>query len=71
MNANRIKIVKNDINKFVNIPVNMQWDFMGRDDSISEYETKAIKEVTGIAADFEVARFSNNIFQNFNTNINY
>jgi hypothetical protein len=44
----------------------MQWDFMGRDDSISEYETKAIKEVTGIAADFEVARFSNNIFQNFN-----
>lgn len=71
MNANRIKIVKNDINKFVNIPVNMQWDFMGRDDSISEYETKAIKEVTGIAADFEVARFSNNIFQNFNTDINY
>jgi hypothetical protein len=40
MNANRIKIVKDDINKFVNIPVNMQWDFMGRDDSISEYETK-------------------------------
>ena len=71
MIANRIKIVKNDINKFVNIPVNMQWDFMGRDDSISEYETKAIKEVTGIAADFEVARFSNNIFQNFNTDINY
>ena len=71
MNANRIKIVKNDINKFVNIPVNMQWDFMGRDDSISEYETKAIKEVTGIAADFEVARFSNNIFQNFNTDIHY
>jgi len=71
MNASRIKIVKDDTNKYLNIPVNMQWDFMGRDDSISEYETKAIKEVTGIAADFEVARFSHNIFQNFNTAINY
>lgn len=71
MNASRIKIVKDDTNKYLNIPVNMQWDFMGRDDSISEYEAKAIKEVTGVAADFEVARFSHNIFQNFDTAINY
>lgn len=71
MNASRIKIVKDDINKYLNIPVNMQWDFMGRDDSISEYEVSAIKQVTGVAADFEVARFSHNIFQNFNTDINY
>lgn len=71
MNASRVKIVKDDTNKYLNIPVNMQWDFMGRDDSISEYEAKAIKEVTGVAADFEVARFSHNVFQNDNTAINY
>lgn len=71
MNASRVKIVKDDTNKYLNIPVNMQWDFMGRDDSISEYEAKAIKEVTGVAADFEVARFSHNIFQNNDTAINY
>lgn len=71
MNASRVKIVKDDTNKYLNIPVNMQWDFMGRDDSISEYEVKAIKEVTGVAADFEVARFSHNIFQNDDTAINY
>ena len=71
MNASRVKIVKDDTNKYLNIPVNMQWDFMGRDDSISEYEAKAIKEVTGVAADFEVARFSHNIFQNDDTAINY
>lgn len=71
MNASRVKIVKDDTNKYLNIPINMQWDFMGRDDSISEYEAKAIKEVTGIAADFEVARFSHNTFPNLDTAINY
>lgn len=71
MNASRIKIVKDDNNKYLNIPVNMQWDFMGRDDSIDELEIDAIKEVTGIAADFEVARFSNNVYQNLDTAINY
>lgn len=71
MNASRVKIVKDDTNKYLNIPVNMQWDFMGRDDSISEYEAKAIKEVTGVAADFEIARFSHNVFQNDDTAINY
>jgi hypothetical protein len=71
MNASRVKIVKDDTNKYLNIPINMQWDFMGRDDSISEYEAKAIKEVTGIAADFEVARFSHNTFPNLDMAINY
>ena len=58
MNANRIKIVKDDIDKFVNIPISMQWDFMGRDDSISEYEIDAIKQVTGAPIDFEISRFA-------------
>ena len=71
MNASRVKIVKDDTNKYLNIPINMQWDFMGCDDSISEYEAKAIKEVTGIAPDFEVARFSHNTFPNLDTAINY
>ncbi len=71
MNANRIKIIKDDLNKFVNIPVNMKWDFMGQDDSISEYEVEAIKKVTGVAADFEIARFSQNVFPNNDTSINY
>ena len=42
MTANRIKIVKDDTNKYLNIPVNMQWDFMGRDDSISELELSIV-----------------------------
>jgi hypothetical protein len=71
MNASRIKIVKDDTNKYLNIPVNMTWDFMGRDDSISDYEVEVIKEVTGVAADFEIARFSQHPFPNMDSAINY
>ena len=71
MNFTRIKIVKDDIDKFVNVPINMQWDFMGRDDSIQEYEVKAIKEVIGSVQDFEIIRFAHNIFPNDDTAINY
>ena len=49
----------------------MQWDFMGRDDSIQEYEIDAIKQVTGVPADFEIARFANNIYPNTESAINY
>lgn len=71
MSVNRIKIVKDDTNKYLNIPINITWDFMGREDSILELETKAIKDVTGIASDFDVAKFSHNIFSNFDTSIFY
>ena len=49
----------------------MQWDFMGRDDSISEYEIDAIKQVTGAPIDFEISRFAHNIFSNSESAINY
>ena len=71
MDATRIKIVKNDIDKFVNIPVQMQWDFMGRDDSIQEYEVDAINQVIGDGQDFEIIRFAHNIFQNIESSIKY
>jgi hypothetical protein len=71
MNFTRLKIVKDDIDKFVNIPINMQWDFMGRDDSIEYYEVEAIKEVIGSPQDFEILRFSHNVFPNQDTAINY
>jgi hypothetical protein len=57
MNANRIKILKTELEQFVNIPINMQWDFTGKDDAIDEYEVSVIDQVIGPAADFEIARF--------------
>jgi hypothetical protein len=71
MNANKIKIVKTDLDQFVNVPINMQWDFMGNDDSIDTYQEEVLEQVIGPAADFEVARFSHKPFQNQDTAINY
>lgn len=71
MNANRIKILKTELEQFVNIPINMQWDFTGKDQAIDEYEVSVVDQVVGPAADFEIARFSHNIFQNQDTGINY
>lgn len=71
MNANKIKILKTELDQFVNIPVNMQWDFMGRDDSISEYETDALRRVIGLPVDFEIAKFVHNTFPNMDSSIDY
>ena len=49
----------------------MQWDFTGKDQAIDEYEVSVVDQVVGPAADFEIARFSHNIFQNQDTGINY
>lgn len=71
MNANKVKILKTDLDGYVNIPINMQWDFLGNDDSITTYEADVINQVVGPAADFEVARFAHNKFPNMDTGINY
>ena len=71
MDANRIKIVKTGIDEYVNIPINMQWDFTGRDEAISEYETSVIEEVIGQGTDFEISRFPQDIFSDFTSAINY
>ena len=71
MNANKIKLLKTELDQFVNIPVNMQWDFTGRDDSISEYETDVLRRVIGLPVDFEIAKFNHNVFPNMDSAIDY
>jgi hypothetical protein len=71
MNANKIKIVKTDLDEFVNVPINMQWDFLGNDQAIDEYETEVINQVINPVTDFEIARFAHNVFLNQDSGINY
>ena len=71
MSVNKVKIVLPDTDKYVNIPVELKWDFTGRDDSIEEYQREMVKEVIGIANDFETLRFTHNQFLNQSTEINY
>jgi hypothetical protein len=53
-------VIKQDVgvDKQINIPVELKWDYLGLDLAIDEYETKVIKEVIGDGRDFEVSRFA-------------
>ena len=71
MSVNKIKILRPINDQYVDIPIEMKWDFTGRDDSILEYQDEMVKEIVGSPNDFEISRFSNNSDQNGNTDINY
>ena len=49
----------------------MQSNEYGVDDIMNEFSKEMIKEIIGIANDFEISRFSHNSFQNNQTEINY
>jgi hypothetical protein len=49
----------------------MQWDFTGRDEAITEYETTILEQVIGTATDFEISRFAHNVFPNLDSAIDY
>ena len=47
MSVNKIKIIRPTTNNYVDIPIEMKWDFAGHDDSISEYQKEMVKEIIG------------------------
>ena len=60
-------------NQTIQLPIEIQWDFLGRSDSIEIYETEVIKEIIGSPEDFEIARFAHKQVSPLSvaTNINY
>jgi hypothetical protein len=55
---NYYKINLNNVNSYINIPIEMKWDFSGRDNDIDLYQQEIAGGVIGAPNDFEVARFS-------------
>lgn len=55
------------------IPIEMNWDFLGKQDSIESYERSVLDEVIGTAVDFEVSRFAHAEYSptDQNTSVNY
>ena len=57
MNNNyRFTLPKDD--KYINLPIEIKWDFFGRDDSIEVYQEEVVEEIIGSPKDFEILRFS-------------
>lgn len=58
MSVNKVQIRRDDlVDKQINIPIELTWDYLGIDDAIDEYEEKVVEEVIGKGRDFEVSRF--------------
>lgn len=58
--------------KYINIPLEIKWDFSGRDDDLQRYETNVIQELTASKYSFEIARYSHKEYGlNNDTEINY
>jgi hypothetical protein len=56
-NKYRFTLPKGD-DKYINLPVEIKWDFLGRTDAVDEYQKNAVERVTGVADDFEILRFA-------------
>jgi hypothetical protein len=59
---NKYKFTVPGTNQSITIPIEMQWDFLGRDDSIDVYQEDVLKIVAGLPEDFEVIRFAHDTY---------
>jgi hypothetical protein len=58
MDVNKITLVRpTNTDKEIVIPIQMTWDFDGREDSLAYYEKDAVKKILNEEKDFETARF--------------
>ena len=68
---NKYKFTVPGTNQSISIPIEIQWDFLGRDDSIDVYQDDVLKVIAGLPEDFEVIRFSHESYTNEKTLIDY
>lgn len=71
--SNQYKFILSDLPQVIELPVELKWDFYGRDESIDLFEKDVINDVIGTAEDFEILRFSHEEDnpQNQKTSITY
>ncbi len=68
---NKYKFTVPGSNQNITIPIEIQWDFLGRDDSIEVYQDEVIKIVSGVPEDFEIVRFAHSPYNTGKTVLNY
>jgi hypothetical protein len=55
---NKFKFILPKTDQYIDLPIEIKWDFYGRDDSIDVYEADVLKELVGSAEDFEILIFA-------------
>ncbi len=66
--SNKFHFTLGTTGKTINIPIEIKWDFDGKDDSIEIYENDVVEEVIGEPKDFEVLRFAHQEYNLTNPN---
>ncbi len=64
--SNRFLFTPNNTGKTINLPIEIKWDFDGKDDSIELYEEEVIEGIVGTPKDFEVLRFAHDEYMGKN-----
>lgn len=59
---NKYKFTLPGTNQTLTIPIEINWDFYGRDDSIEVYQEDVIEKIIGTPDDFEVIRFAHDSY---------
>ena len=62
-NSYKFTLPKGD-DKYINIPIEIKWDFLGQDDAVEEYQQNVVEQVIGFPGDFEVLRFAHAPYSN-------
>ena len=58
--VSKVRLERNlGVDRLINIPIELSWDYNGIDQSIDLYEEDIITQVIGVGRDFEVTRFAN------------
>jgi len=69
---NNYRFVLRGGQKYINLPLEIKWDFSGRDDDIEQYEKGVLLDVIGSPLPFEINQYSHKEYgQNNFTAINY
>jgi hypothetical protein len=57
MIVNKYKIVNSNLSKKINVALDMNWDFLDREDTLIKYEGNILPDILGNPVDYEVERF--------------
>ena len=72
MAVSKYKILRSNLDKQIDIPIEIKWDFYGQDDSLDAFQEDVVEKAIGIPKDFELARFQNKqYFNSFETLVKY
>ena len=70
-NSYKFTLPKGD-DKYINIPIEIKWDFLGQEDAVEEYQQNVIEDIVGFPGDFEVLRFAHAPYSsNTKTDVKY